>query len=62
MDRVISPKKQVKIGVVGKYIELQDAYKIDLRIAHSRRGGHDTGSIWYAWIDANARGTGLDRS
>lgn len=25
--RVISPKKRVKIAVVGKYIELQDAYK-----------------------------------
>jgi CTP synthase len=27
VKRVISPKKRVKIGVVGKYIELQDAYK-----------------------------------
>ena len=27
VDRVIYPKKRVKIAVVGKYIELQDAYK-----------------------------------
>ncbi len=27
VDRVIKPKKRVKIAVVGKYIELQDAYK-----------------------------------
>jgi hypothetical protein len=27
VSRVIKPKKRVKIAVVGKYIELQDAYK-----------------------------------
>ncbi len=27
VDRVVRPKKRVKIAVVGKYIELQDAYK-----------------------------------
>jgi len=27
VDRVVHPKKRVKIAVVGKYIELQDAYK-----------------------------------
>src|SRR5437899_3353378 len=27
VERVVSPKKQVKIAVVGKYIDLQDAYK-----------------------------------
>jgi CTP synthase len=27
VDRVVKPKKRVKIAVVGKYIELQDAYK-----------------------------------
>lgn len=27
VKRVISPKKRVKIGVVGKYIDLRDAYK-----------------------------------
>src|SRR5207302_3295884 len=27
VERVISPKKRVKIAVVGKYIHLQDAYK-----------------------------------
>ncbi len=27
VDRVIKPKKRVRIAVVGKYIELQDAYK-----------------------------------
>src|SRR5207248_2583912 len=27
VERVISPKKQVTIAVVGKYIDLQDAYK-----------------------------------
>jgi CTP synthase len=27
VQRIISPKKRVKIAIVGKYIELQDAYK-----------------------------------
>jgi CTP synthase len=27
VDRIVHPKKQVKIAVVGKYIDLQDAYK-----------------------------------
>lgn len=27
VDRVVRPKKRVKIAVVGKYIEMQDAYK-----------------------------------
>src|SRR5260370_13070958 len=27
VERVVSPKKRVKIAVVGKYIHLQDAYK-----------------------------------
>src|SRR6202043_3553298 len=27
VKRIISPKQRVKIAVVGKYIELQDAYK-----------------------------------
>ncbi len=27
VDRIVKPKKSVKIAVVGKYIELQDAYK-----------------------------------
>ena len=27
VERIVSPKKQVKIAVVGKYIDLQDAYK-----------------------------------
>src|SRR5437762_12107176 len=27
VERVVSPRKQVKIAVVGKYIDLQDAYK-----------------------------------
>ncbi|MFL6568160.1 MAG: CTP synthase, partial [Chthoniobacterales bacterium] len=27
VDRIVNPKKQVKIAVVGKYIDLQDAYK-----------------------------------
>src|SRR5258708_21949828 len=27
VERVVSPKKRVKIAIVGKYIDLQDAYK-----------------------------------
>ena len=27
MHRILNPKHEVTIGVVGKYIELQDAYK-----------------------------------
>ncbi|RYD80685.1 MAG: CTP synthase, partial [Verrucomicrobiaceae bacterium] len=36
VDRVVKPKKRVKIAVVGKYIELQDAYKsIYESVAHA---------------------------
>ena len=36
VDRIVNPKKRVKIAVVGKYIDLQDAYKsIYESIAHA---------------------------
>ena len=37
VDRVVKPKKRVKIAVVGKYIELQDAYKSIYESHHARR-------------------------
>jgi len=27
MDKLLNPKKQIKIGLIGKYVELHDSYK-----------------------------------
>lgn len=43
VSRVISPKKRVKIAVVGKYIDLQDAYKSIYESLTHAGAAHDCG-------------------
>jgi CTP synthase len=43
VNRVISPKKRVKIAVVGKYIDLQDAYKSIYEALTHAAAAHDCG-------------------
>ncbi len=43
VQRVVSPKKRVKIAVVGKYIELQDAYKSIYESLTHAAAAHDCG-------------------
>ncbi len=43
VQRVISPKKRVKIAIVGKYIELQDAYKSIYESLTHAGASHDCG-------------------
>ena len=43
VNRVVSPKKRVKIAVVGKYIDLQDAYKSIYESLTHAAAAHDCG-------------------
>ncbi len=43
VQRVINPKKRVKIAVVGKYIDLQDAYKSIYESLTHAAAAHDCG-------------------
>ena len=43
VHRIINPKKRVKIAVVGKYIELQDAYKSIYESLTHAAAGNDCG-------------------
>jgi len=43
VQRIINPKKRVKIAVVGKYIELQDAYKSIYESLTHAAAAHDCG-------------------
>ncbi len=43
VERVVSPKKRVRVAVVGKYIELQDAYKSIYESLTHAGAGHDCG-------------------
>jgi CTP synthase len=43
VQRVISPKKRVRIAIVGKYIELQDAYKSIYESLTHAGAGNDCG-------------------
>ncbi len=43
VQRIINPKKRVKIAVVGKYIELQDAYKSIYESLTHAAASHDCG-------------------
>jgi CTP synthase len=43
VERVISPKKRVRIAIVGKYIELQDAYKSIYESLTHAGASHDCG-------------------
>jgi CTP synthase len=59
VQRVISPKKQVKIAVVGKYIELQDAYKSIYESLTHAAASSDCG-IDLKLIDAESINEGVD--
>jgi len=59
VSRVINPKKQVKIAVVGKYIDLQDAYKSIYESLTHAAASHDCG-IDLRLIDAESLEHGVD--
>ena len=59
VSRVINPKKQVKIAVVGKYIDLQDAYKSIYESLTHAAASHDCG-IDLRLIDAESLEQGVD--
>ncbi len=59
VSRVINPKKQVKIAVVGKYIELQDAYKSIYESLTHAAASHDCG-IDLRLVDAESLENGVD--
>ncbi|MEO8440047.1 MAG: CTP synthase [Spartobacteria bacterium] len=59
VNRVINPKKQVKIAVVGKYIDLQDAYKSIYESLTHAAASHDCG-IDLRLIDAESLEQGVD--
>ncbi|MDQ3200127.1 MAG: CTP synthase [Verrucomicrobiota bacterium] len=59
VSRVINPKKQVKIAVVGKYIELQDAYKSIYESLTHAAASHDCG-IDLRLIDAESLEDGVN--
>ena len=59
VERVVSPKKQVKIAVVGKYIDLQDAYKSIYESLTHAAASQDCG-IELQLIDAETLEGGID--
>ena len=59
VERVVSPKKQIKIAVVGKYIDLQDAYKSIYESLTHAAASQDCG-IDLKLIDAEALEEGVD--
>jgi CTP synthase len=59
VSRVVNPKKQVKIAVVGKYIDLQDAYKSIYESLTHAAAKHDCG-IDLRLIDAESLEKGVD--
>ena len=59
VERVVSPKKQVKIAVVGKYIDLQDAYKSIYESLTHAAASQDCG-IDLKLIDAESLNEGVD--
>ncbi len=59
VDRIVHPKKQVKIAVVGKYIELQDAYKSIYESLTHAAASQDCG-IDLKLIDAETLDSGID--
>jgi CTP synthase len=60
VERVISPKKQVTIAVVGKYIDLQDAYKSIYESLTHAAASQDCG-IDLKLIDAETLQDSVDR-
>jgi CTP synthase len=59
VERVVSPTKQVKIAVVGKYIDLQDAYKSIYESLTHAAASQDCG-IDLKLIDAESLMDGVD--
>jgi CTP synthase len=59
VERIVSPKKRVKIAVVGKYIDLQDAYKSIYESLTHAAASQDCG-IDLKLIDAETLNTGVD--
>src|SRR6202011_3140245 len=59
VERVVSPKKQVKIAVVGKYIDLRDAYKSIYESLTHAAASQDCG-IDLKLVDAEALQDGGD--
>jgi len=59
VERVVSPKKRVKIAVVGKYIDLQDAYKSIYESLTHAAASQDCG-IDLKLIDAETLDEGVD--
>jgi len=59
VERVVSPKKRVKIAVVGKYIDLQDAYKSIYELLTHAAASQDCG-IDLKLIDAERIEDGVD--
>ena len=60
VERVISPKKQVTIAVVGKYIDLQDAYKSIYESLTHAAASEDCG-IKLKLVDAETLQNSVDR-
>jgi CTP synthase len=59
VERVVSPKKRVKIAVVGKYIDLRDAYKSIYESLTHAAASEDCG-IDLKLIDAESLEQGVD--
>ncbi len=59
VGRVVSPKKRVKIAVVGKYIDLQDAYKSIYESLTHAAASQDCG-IDLKLVDAESLQDGVD--
>ena len=59
VERVVSPKKRVKIAVVGKYIDLQDAYKSIYESLTHAAASQDCG-IDLKLVDAESLEDGLE--
>src|SRR5205823_12776046 len=60
VERVVSPKKQVKLAVVGKYIDLQDAYKSIYESLTHAAASEDCG-IKLKLVDAETLQNSVDR-
>ena len=60
VDRIVSPTNQVTIAVVGKYIDLQDAYKSIYESLTHAAASQDCG-INLKLVDAESLQSGVDR-
>jgi CTP synthase len=62
VEEIRRPKEKIHIGMVGKYIELQDAY-LSVREALHHAGVHSGCDVQINWINAEdlEKGRGLDK-